>query len=74
MKIPREAKTEDQLCELEFDNVNLGLCDVLLTDTDVTFYGRHRGEVANFSVRREDIDRFVDWYEKGIKPNTEKRK
>jgi hypothetical protein len=73
---PREAETFDQICAIDRDNTEVGDYWILIDEANVYLREQAKGEspTASIELPREVFNAFVDWYERGVVPKTDKRK
>lgn len=73
---PREAETFDQICKLDRDNTEAGDYAILIDEAHVYLNEQAVGEPPRKSIAipRAVFSAFVDWYERGVVPKTDKRK
>ena len=67
---PRVAKTFNQLCQLQTDNIN-SKTSWLLVDEGVVYIHNQIKEhpsTGSVTLTRREFNRFVDWYNKNQKP------
>lgn len=63
---PKQARTNDQLCELNRDNTNAGDFWMLTNGDTVTIAHQAEGEnpVGMVTIPRELFIRFINWYQR----------
>jgi len=71
---PIDAKTFDQICELEFDNIDTANgCALLLGDDEVSIYPPNNS-APYVSIPREDFEEMIEWYMEGKVPESDSRR
>lgn len=68
---PRVAKTFNQLCQLQTDNINSKTSWLLVDEGVVYIHNQINGHPSTGSITltRREFNRFVDWYNKNQKPS-----